>query len=637
MIGVSLDASDRQYALVRLCRIVETVSFDVPRGLQPFRTQVAQLQRGLDGRDNYIPAAVSAKDAQAYLDLFDRYGTHFISQIVKGDVLLQVFAYDNDKMNRIRKVHEKGELKLCGAEAIDFCYFTTDATLGSHGYVHEYGNLFALSGDPKFKEAVEQGLFCERGWAQKTSIFAPFGENNIKVDIKYEDLDERFSAVAPVEVRLGCLSTVIPESHRMAWRRIFKAALSAKYVDGVTPNFAPVDTPTFGPEVTRQFRSLIPGTEHGLLSTIATPTINVYKERFDLAEVQFSAGQNVTASTFAANVLQHTGFGEVTVPGADIVITAHVIDMSSHGWQEGETGSPRPRPACLRVTDAAYDNAKVRIMCREFLGALHVVSYSGKHQSVVDGLVYRSEPSQPATRGRVTIRGDVRKPPDPDLFPRLQDSLTLSLAFSEAVSAYRWSNRPPTPVQSLATAYMAWLGEVIPAKIPAKTAERLAEVRMRAVELARIRMSPDQGSYVPVLLPKDYDKEIESALGFLKQVEGEIDKHRREVAERKQQEMQHATAEKLNENIVRSGKLLADFVKAGIEEQKRLAKFHGGIAVRQTQEQEVRESRAAKLEAEMSAARSGFLGAVKRYGEAMSSANIEVWVNFFTEIGGALF
>ena len=76
-----------------------------------------------------------------------------------------------------------------------------------------------------------------------------------------------------------------------------------KYRDSIQANFAIYDT--------RNFVGMLPQDMAGFTSSIATPAINVYKTRLDLASIQFVAAEEVKDFTILANVLSATSAAPV--------------------------------------------------------------------------------------------------------------------------------------------------------------------------------------------------------------------------------------------------------------------------------------------------------------------------------------
>src|SRR5262249_1698669 len=133
------------------------------------------------------------------------------------------------------------------------------------------------------------------------------------------------------------LSLLIESKRKQVWRRVFKSALYQKFPSGGAPQFVLADQPNFD--------ALLPMDEAGLLSTIATPTINTYKERINLAGLKLVAKEEVKQFTVFANCLQHQDAETADIPGADVLLVAQTVSV----------GRQNQKNLVLKLTDAAYD------------------------------------------------------------------------------------------------------------------------------------------------------------------------------------------------------------------------------------------------------------------------------------------
>jgi hypothetical protein len=134
--------------------------FNPPPGAgvtKDFRTAIARLRHGKHPEGGPDEAAFSEINANAYLESFREWGTHFISRVTLGDRIFQVFAHPRDRFAKIKAAYAIPGNVLCGPGAASFAQFTTDADRGHFGYVAEYGKLLAASGDGKVEASVKEG------------------------------------------------------------------------------------------------------------------------------------------------------------------------------------------------------------------------------------------------------------------------------------------------------------------------------------------------------------------------------------------------------------------------------------------------------------------------------------------------
>ncbi|MGI8641283.1 MAG: MAC/perforin domain-containing protein [Pyrinomonadaceae bacterium] len=56
-------------------------------------------------RDDFTPGDITPKIANEYLSLFMEQGTHYVSSMVLGDVIFQVFAMPEERFKRVKKIY----------------------------------------------------------------------------------------------------------------------------------------------------------------------------------------------------------------------------------------------------------------------------------------------------------------------------------------------------------------------------------------------------------------------------------------------------------------------------------------------------------------------------------------------------
>ena len=236
-----------------------------------------------------------------------------------------------------------------------------------------------------------------------------------------------------------------------------------KYPDGVRPRFAASDM--------RDYSKPFPQDEPGLISTISTPTINAFKTRLDMGDIQLVEPEIVKEFTLFANCLQHSTGTAVAVPGDDVAIVAQVVSID-----------PTLGEASLKLTDKAFKG--YTLSCREFHGGLLVSNASGaNHHLILDGLRFVSDDTTPAPVRQG--RQGYADPPPATALPRVKASLEFSMAFAEAALNDREAN-PDSLLQVLVRDYFQWVAEVVPS---GQSDADLLDLRVRALDLAARRPS----------------------------------------------------------------------------------------------------------------------------------------------------
>jgi hypothetical protein len=590
--------------------------FNPPPGAgvtKDFRTAIARLRHGKAPESGPDEASFSEINANAYLECFREWGTHFISRVTVGDRIFQVFAHPRDRFAKIKAAYAIPGNVLCGPGAASFAQFTTDANRGHFGYVAEYGKLLVASGDEKVEASIKEGKWLDKVWAKQTSIFAPF-QPGAEITIEY--LNEHFRENAPYAFELHPLDLCAEFERRRRWRRVLKAALYQKYLDGIHPNFVSDDD--------RDFETLLPEDAIGFVSTIATPHISTYKKRIDLSEIPMIAGDEVKDATFFTNVLSHTSADKAELPGLDVALVAQILDFRS---QDG-------RPRRLQLTAAAFQKYVLR--CRECLGALLVTSDSndGRH-TLVDGFRYVLTDG-PHDRYDVRVDLDLFVPPPAELLPRLIPAFEFAFTFAQAVASDRRVNAT-SGLQVLIHEFLIWMTEdVIPEATATEAGGALLDQRIRCLDLAKLADDPNAGSFVPILPFLDYEKEAEKLLAFVGAIDADILEFRRQIDYRKQQELIINVGKDLNKAIVESGELLVSIIKSSAAQQQQMAEFYDEIIERQKQEQELQQAETDALEAAVKEQRVNVANAVNHYKQAVENWRTLEAIRFGLEVAGGL-
>lgn len=581
-LGVSLDNPNLRYALVKLERkdatvhhtTTETGILMTVNALNPdpaiginsnFMRNLARLRHfPVFGEQDEV-TQLKEQDANAYLDTFSEWGTHFVSSVTVGDQLIQVFAYEADRFERVQQAYKQPDNELSGPKAVDFQYFTTDASTGHFGYVSEYGKLLCLSHSSTFQKSLQSGEWMESFWSKHDSLFQAFAENS---QVSLNQLNSAYTEQAPVMVTLGPLTTFTEYKRTAVWRRVLKGALSTVFGDAINAGFSRINT--------TDFNRLLPEDQPGLLSTIASPTINIYKTLLDIAQMQLVARDQVKSFTTFGYVVAAQASTPVLPPGESVRLFGYILDMRTQG-----------NPNVITLTDQGYD--ELLIGCDSFLGAARFQNTVGsKHMVVVDGLRYEKEVS-----GNVRVTGDVRTPPPVDTLEALKDGLEFSLAFAEAVLGLQEGNSGGNPTHQFVRNYLSWIGRIIPADT---TDEQLLAMRVHALDLGGYSPNSRAGAFVPILPASAYEKSLEAIMGYLQEIQRQIAENTIQVNQRKQAELTIDVGKTLNQNIIQSGELLTGLIKANADSTTDLGKQYDAVITTRKAESELQQAKISDLE-----------------------------------------
>ncbi len=620
-LGVDLSNTDFRYALVKLTRVDGTDPHasaasgilvharprqpDPEYGIQKnFASAVVKLPHAGRSRQQDYGATLSQRRATRILDSFAEFGTHYVSAVSLGDTILQVFAYPAAQFETIKKAYANAKNPLSGPQSPVFAQFTTDLRSGIFGFVAQYGNLLNLSNSAVFNNALRKGDWSETLWSHQDSIFAPF---NVNSSLSLVNLQENYRDQVVVDVQLASLSVMIEQKRGLIWQRVFKGAMVQKYRNTIVPNFAEYDE--------RDFVEMLPEDQTGVVSYIATPTINVYKTRLNLQDMQFVAAGEVRDLTVFANVLSADATAAMHLPGQQIRLFAQIMDMRSKG-----------QPKQVTVADSAF--GALQIACDEFLGALALQSQSGQTFNViVDGLQFALDDGYPV------IAGDVRTVPPVSALPHLVDSLQYSMAFAEVVMSSQ-SSGSVEGVRSLVRGYLTWLARFIPAE---SEDPELVALRVRAMDLANYAMNPDYGSFVPILPFSDYQEYVNRILSYLTDIGKQIVDNEQRLAARREKELITDVAKTLNQNIVESGKLISGIIDANAAQQSDLEGYYDSLITQKQEEAKQQQLKLDSLNAALFTAQGDMDRAVQQYKSAVQQWRDQEVIKFGLDVATNLF
>ena len=579
-----------------------------------FRKDLTNIRPSLNKVGQFDPEKMTADNARLCVRLFGTWGTHFISQIIVGEEIFQVFVYAADRYDKVKKAFRLNNFS--GADAINFTQFTTDANTGAFGYVTAYSPILAMSGDATLSAAVKAGEWTDPHWSGGNSVFAPWLDNG---KMNYETLAQKYTAAAPLTCDLTSLTVYAEFERRRAWKRVFKGVMIQKFEGAVIPHLE-----TYFPY---DLKTLIPPSDiPGLVSTIATPVINTYKPRLDLDDLQFAAPENAKSFTLCSNLLLSGDTGDpFFIPGTDIAFMA----------QEGVFESDKTYTKIV-LTDQGFNNCQFSF--GNFYGCMQVRNQSGsRHSTILDGLKY--EFGKPGANGRnsVEINADLRSAPSDSLLRRMHDNVSFAYAFADSVL----SGNPPVSddddagpgIREFVVDTMQWIGKIIPA-----TADMsMIDLRVRALDAVRMASNPQYGAFVPLLPPTAYQQQVNNILNYVDAITQQIREYQGKIDQRKQEELIMAVGNAINKNIIDSGQILSSFVQANAAQQKDLSNYYGAIISQKQAELSQAQTKIDSLQASLNEQQLAVKNAVDGYKSAVEAWKTQQSIQFGLDIATLLF
>jgi hypothetical protein len=549
-LGVSLDPK-YGYMLARIVRKTSTVE-------HPLMTQGGNpgLYLTGEGRDALasLPGAgtrASIENAQAHLKFFYRFGTHFVSRIVRGDVIYQVFTYNRSTFQE--KVAKRfaelagGAQEISGQDAWEMRDYTTPRTGGSQGpvMVAQYGHISAVSRDPELDKSIQDKKWADDEYAKTNqSIFAAYlsGGPTLK----------NLKKTVPITVTMTGMEALCHDPRvAAATARMMQGGLLQKYSPGVQISLT---------RPSQQWQQVYP-TAGAWLSTLATPTVDVYQERLDLPSIQVGKPAGVKSFTATAHVMQASGTTQL--PGTEKVrLISHIIDTSN------ETTLP-----VLRVSPSA----SVEIHAGRMSGGLAVESEptAPKRQVLLDGLRFTSPatPDKTTARYLVTVESTVRTRPPEKLVTSLTNSAQCALVAGESLLHSR--SEHAARAHALGREFLEWLAGIIPAETQSR---ELLAVRSRALYLARASSGLQSPAVsVPYFRYDSYKGLVEALLKSAENLKGDVKDLKNKLEARRREELAARSQEEINKNIKATGELLKGYLGSLKEHEEALGQQHRQI------------------------------------------------------------
>lgn len=219
-----------------------------------------------------------------------------------------------------------------------------------YGFAAAVGNICLASKDPALAETISARKWYDKTYALDNSIFAPYLRGDSV------DADSTFRKHVITGIELASVDGFAEHFRKLIWQQIFRGAMYLLFSGGkgVTPHFC--NNCPYDLKAVYKDSDIIEG-DGGLLSTIATPSVNIFKERIELNSIFLKVSETVKSFNTFSNALEISSSyakdkSMFDVPGSSSVgLVSHIISV------QGKGGSV----ATLRVSDAVHSNIKSNI------------------------------------------------------------------------------------------------------------------------------------------------------------------------------------------------------------------------------------------------------------------------------------
>lgn len=536
-----------------------------------------------------------------------------------------MFSYGQKEFKTIFDIYVQNPNQLHGPFAQFFSQYTVPKNDAGYGFVSAAGHIRIASNDATLSETIEAGKWYDNRYALNNSIFAPY----IRSDSI--DVNSIFHQDVTISIQLASLSEFAEYFRKLTWQQLFKGAMYLLFAEGkgVVPYFCnkcPYDLSAMYKD------SDVVG--NGLLSTIATPSINMFKEQIKLDSIVLEFPEMVKSFHTFSNALEilSSDASVMDIPGSSSVgLVSHIISV------RGESSNS----STLRLSDAAYSGIKSGIYCGEFYGALRLVNSDGSKSLVVlSGLVFDQ------VNGEVTVAKDLRVSPSKELLRQHLTDFQFSLVASEARLNFLLSNSVHSDVSknlALMRSYLLWLGGVAGqsemSEGPATSDLDPIALQARALYLAKLAAKSADGAGLPVPYLKydAYKDTMNSVQEVLKTANLQLTSFQSQIRDRKAEERAIDREKQLNENIIKTGKLLNDYISVQARYQEDLSAQFASVISDKEKEVDLLTAQQTSLSAKLKEQQFAVKKAVEDYEEAIAEWQKNQTIKAALDIVSSLF
>lgn len=394
-LGIDLTAPDcRGFMLLKMSRVVGGIRHELaeggtsraiqiknywtPEGRNAMgRLRVSEKLHDGPARD----AIVTARQAARYVEYFYDLGTHYVSRIQFGELMLQVLACQPARYQALKQllIHEANSTCVRGDLVSGFRNFM------SSDWIQSYGRIINASGDVALTKSLQDGLWNDPMFAKGDSLLAPLSLQKSARRTFYR----QFACTVPISIEFSPQHSLMEVFRAAAWQRILKVSLLQRYVTGIQ-----VTLPSRRfPDCAKHF-SAAPE-----FSAIASPTTVLVQERLKSSDLQWINSSVVQQFNVCCLALEFDG-QPLLLPGQHVIICAFQTTARS------ENG----KIPIVTLEDSAFESFE--FITRDMHGALFVTNRDGSRvETIADGLRLACERTAGQRHQvRVVVRGNLSVP-----------------------------------------------------------------------------------------------------------------------------------------------------------------------------------------------------------------------------------
>lgn len=507
--GIDLSKSSAGYALLTIERVERTWGHPIIEKLgfsnalfyknevmsHTLRRELVKLQSALNGGAPYhTPSGkwqnkTDTKGIQRFMDFFNEYGTHYVSKIVTGDLIYQIFAYEEAAFSLIQALYQKPAATLNAATVLSFRKFSKPLNPlpgREKGYTTQIGHLCIKSKDEHFQECAAASRWMD----------LDIGNNSIFNCSTDPDQLLAFNQVIPIGFELAEILSFTRPALKTQGNSIFKAIMFTKYGDKLSLLFKNLPANhAFQNQANQDTNNLVVTTNHKCL--------NVYKNVLRAEDIALVEAADVKELRLLSPLFQIGEGNAVHLPGDFVHIMAHTLDAG---------GKPRE----VILSDQAFNTLELN--CEDFNGALRIRNASnGATFTIVNGFKYGVAPSSTdSSKQGVLLRGEINSVPTAVGMDSLRSSIEHTLLMAEN-SVELVDELFPERYKIFVTRYLNWLFALLP-----EEDNVYSNLRLQAHWLARVIAKIE---FSELKKPKTADSVIGEATHELAQMNFSITKN----------------------------------------------------------------------------------------------------------------
>ena len=221
---------------------------------------------------------IDRNEPDIILNMFSKYGTHFVSKYTEGDFIYQVFVYLKEDYDEVEEEFPDDPDHLFGIYGILFRKYTKIKTILPDGqvtgYSHYVGDILAASKDPVLSNIVPL-LYDDVYRVDSLLMFL--------TDSAIFDETKKMETVVPTIIELSSVSKRVytrrlMPSKSQAWDSVLKASIYQKFGSLSSPGLQSV-----GKEAVIEYYSSF---NPDLVTSTATSYTAIVQDTFDLTELK---------------------------------------------------------------------------------------------------------------------------------------------------------------------------------------------------------------------------------------------------------------------------------------------------------------------------------------------------------------